>query len=185
MRDERVIFSSSVDSLYRKVLAPSLTPELVDRLRARGLNLHAPLLAAYPLAVWVDCLEDTARTLHPDQPVEQGRRLMGRRMVEGYAQTLVGGAVLTLARVVGPMRSLERMQHNFRSGNNYTETRLTVLGPTQADLWFNEPEPLEGFVDGVLEEGMLRVGVQGFTLHRTRHSPESATYHLEWADRSA
>jgi uncharacterized protein (TIGR02265 family) len=184
MRDERVIFSNTVDSLYRKALAPSLTPELTERLRARGLNLHAPLLAAYPLAVWVECLEDTARTLHPDRTPEQARRMMGRRMIEGYAQTLMGGAVLTLARVVGPMRSLERMQHNFRSGNNFTETRLTVLGPTQADLWFNEPEVLEGFVEGVLEEGLSRIGMQDVRIHRTRHSPEAATYHLEWADRS-
>ncbi|WP_374266670.1 DUF2378 family protein [Corallococcus sp. RDP092CA] len=52
-------------------------------------------------------------------------------------------------------------------------------------IWFNEPQTLEGFVDGTLEEGMLRVGVRGLTLHRTRHSPEAATYHLEWADRSS
>ncbi|NBD08726.1 MULTISPECIES: DUF2378 family protein [Corallococcus] len=180
MRDERVIFSNTVDSLYRKVLMPSLRPELVERLRARGLNLQMPLLAAYPLATWVECLDDTARTLHPDRPLDQARRMLGRRMMEGYSQTLMGGAVLTLARVVGPMRSLERMQHNFRSANNFTETRLTVLGPAQVDIWFNEPDLMEGFVDGVLEEGLLRIGVRSLNLHRTRHSPEAITYHLEW-----
>jgi uncharacterized protein (TIGR02265 family) len=183
MRDERVIFGNTVDSLYRKVLFPQLSPALLERLRGRGMDLRAPLLAAYPLHTWVDCLDDAARTLHPEQPLDAARRLLGRRMIEGYAQTLMGGAVLTLARVVGPMRSLERMQHNFRSGNNYTETRLTVLGATAVDLWFNEPESLEGFVEGVLEEGLLRIGVRGLTLHRTRHTPDACTYHLEWADR--
>ncbi|RKH14628.1 DUF2378 family protein [Corallococcus sp. CA053C] len=183
MRDERVIFGNTVDSLYRKTLLPHLPPALVERLRGRGLDLKAPLLAAYPLATWVECLDDVGRTLHPDQPLDVARRLLGKRMIEGYAETLMGGAVLALARVVGPVRSLERMQHNFRSGNNFTETRLTVLGPTAADLWFNEPERMEGFAEGVLEEGLLRIGVHGLTLHRTRHSPDAVTYHLEWTAR--
>ncbi|RKG84137.1 DUF2378 family protein [Corallococcus terminator] len=185
MRDERVIFGNTVDSLYRKTLLPHLPPALMTRLRARGLDPQAPLLAAYPLATWVECLDDVGRTLHPAEPLDVARRLLGRRMIEGYAQTLMGGAVLTLAKVVGPMRSLERMQHNFRSGNNFTETRLTVLGATQVDLWLNEPDMMEGFAEGVLEEGLLRIGVQGLTLHRTRHSPDAVTYHLEWAARAS
>lgn len=184
MSDERVIFGNTVDGLYRKTLARDMTPELRVRLRELGLDLDAPLLAAYPHPTWVRCLDELGRSLYPDRTLEAARRQLARRWVEGYAQTLVGAAVMTLARVVGPMRSLERMTHNFRSGNNFTETRLTVLGPATADLWFNEPESTEGFVEGVLEEGLLRIGVQGLAIHRTRHGPDACTYHLQWADRS-
>jgi uncharacterized protein (TIGR02265 family) len=134
--------------------------------------------------VWVRCLDEVTRALVPDRPMDVARRLLARRWIEGYAQTLVGAAVLTLARVVGPMRSLERMTHNFRSGNNFTETRLTVLGASSVDLWFNEPESTEGFVEGVLEEGLLRIGVKGLAIARTRHGPDACTYHLQWNDPS-
>ncbi|MBJ6763023.1 DUF2378 family protein [Myxococcaceae bacterium JPH2] len=183
--DERVIFGNTVDSLYRKTLARDLSPDLRRRLREFGMDVEAPLLAAYPHPVWVKCLDEVSQALYPGVPTDVARRQLARRWIEGYAQTLVGAAVLTLARVVGPMRSLERMTHNFRSGNNFTETRLTVLGASSADLWFNEPEATEGFVEGVLEEGLVRIGVKGLTLARTRHGPDACTYHLQWTHPSS
>lgn len=180
MSNERVIFGNTVDSLYRRTLDKDLPQELRARLKTLGMDLDAPLQAAYPHAVWVRCLDEVGRTLHPELPLEGARRQLARRMIEGYAQTVMGAAVLTMARVLGPMRSLGRMTHNFRSGNNFTETRLTVVGPKSADLWFNEPEATEGFVEGVLEEGLERIGVKGLTITRTRQGPESCTYRVQW-----
>ncbi|MCP3097507.1 DUF2378 family protein [Myxococcus sp. K15C18031901] len=185
MSQERVIFGNTVDSLYLKTLDRDLSYELRSQLRTLGMDLDGPLQAAYPHTVWVACLDEVGRTLYPDRPLEDARRQLARRMIEGYAQTVMGAAVLTLARVLGPMRSLGRMTHNFRSGNNFTETRVTVVTPTTAELWFNEPEATEGFVEGVLEEGLHRIGVRGLTITRTRHDPESCTYRLEWYDPSA
>ena len=185
MSNERVIFGNTVDSLYRRTLDGALPPELRARLKTLGMDLDAPLLAAYPHAVWVRCLDETGRSLYPDLSLDEARRQLARRMIEGYAQTLMGAAVLAMARVLGPMRSLGRMTHNFRSGNNFTETRLTVVGPATADLWFNEPEATEGFVEGVLEEGLRRIGVQGLLITRTRQGPESCTYRVQWDDPSA
>ncbi|MFP2931974.1 DUF2378 family protein [Pyxidicoccus sp. 3LG] len=184
MSEERVIFGNTVDSLYRRTLDGDLKPELRARLKELGMDLDAPILAAYPHAVWVQCLDETGRALHPGLPLDQARRQLARRMIEGYAQTLMGAAVLAMARVLGPMRSLGRMTHNFRSGNNFTETRLEVLGPNVADLWFNEPEVTEGFVEGVLEEGLQRVGVKGLLITRARQGPESCTYRVQWDDAS-
>lgn len=184
MGHERVIFGNTVDSLYRRTLDGDLRPELRARLKGLGIDLDAPLLAAYPHAVWVACLDEVGRALHPDVPLDEARRRLACRMIEGYAQTLMGAAVLAMARVLGPMRSLGRMTHNFRSGNNFTETRLTVVGPSAADLWFNEPEDTEGFVEGVLEEGLRRIGVRGLTLTRNRQGPDSCTFRVQWDDAS-
>lgn len=180
MSTERVIFGNTVDSLYRRTLDKDLPQELRARLKTLGLDLDAPLQAAYAHDVWVRCLDEVGRALHPDLPLEAARRKLARRMIEGYAQTVMGAAVLTMARVLGPMRSLGRMTHNFRSGNNFTETRLTVVDPSTADLWFNEPEATEGFVEGVLEEGLHRIGVKGLTITRNRQGPESCTYRVHW-----
>ncbi|WP_338867617.1 DUF2378 family protein [Myxococcus stipitatus] len=185
MSQERVIFGNTVDSLYLKTLDKDLSYELRNELRELGMDLDGPLQAAYPHSVWVRCLDTVGRALYPQKPLAEARRLLARRMIEGYAQTVMGAAVLTLARVLGPMRSLGRMTHNFRSGNNFTETRVTVVSPTTAELWFNEPEATEGFVEGVLEEGMHRIGVRGLSISRTRHDAESCTYRLEWYDPSA
>ncbi|MCP3164014.1 DUF2378 family protein [Myxococcus qinghaiensis] len=185
MSQERVIFGNTVDSLYLKTLDRDLSYELRNQLRELGMDLDAPLQAAYPHTVWVRCLDEVGRALYPEKPLEEARRRLARRMIEGYAQTVMGSAVLTLARVLGPMRSLGRMTHNFRSGNNFTQTRVNVVNPTTAELWFNEPEVTEGFVEGVLEEGLHRIGVRGLTISRTRHDAESCTYRIEWYDPSA
>jgi uncharacterized protein (TIGR02265 family) len=184
MSTERVIFGNTVDSLYRRTLDGALPRELRARLKSLGLDLDAPLQAAYPHDVWVQCLDETGRALYPGLRLDEARRQLARRMIEGYAQTVMGAAVLAMARVLGPMRSLGRMTHNFRSGNNFTETRLTVVGPAAADLWVNEPESTEGFVEGVLEEGLQRIGVRGLTLSRERNGPESCTYRVQWDDPS-
>jgi uncharacterized protein (TIGR02265 family) len=53
---------------------------------------------------------------------------------------------------------LLRSQKNFRSGNNYTEVRLTDVSPTAVDVWFNETdEVLRHFTSGLVLAGM-RVG---------------------------
>ena len=35
-------------------------------------------------------------------------------------------------------KCIERMQRNFRTDNNYVETRFQQFGPEHVELWFNE-----------------------------------------------
>ncbi len=72
---------------------------------------------------------------------------------------------------------LQRSQKNFRSGNNYTEVRLTDVSPTVVDVWFNETDDvLRHFTVGLVLAGMRAGGAvepqadihladsQGFTI---------------------
>lgn len=40
---------------------------------------------------------------------------------------------LRLLQVLGPRRTLQRAQKNFRTGNNYTEVRFSDVSPTEMD----------------------------------------------------
>jgi len=108
MSTERVIFGNTVDSLYRRTLDKDLPQELRARLKTLGLDLDAPLQAAYAHDVWVRCLDEVGRTLHPDLSLEAARRKLARRMIEGYAQTVMGAAVLNVENACATSSSAVR-----------------------------------------------------------------------------
>jgi uncharacterized protein (TIGR02265 family) len=82
--------------------------------------------------------------------------------------------------VLGPRRTLQRAQKNFRTGNNYSEVRVSDVSPTEMELWFNETDDvLRHFTVGLVLAGMRAGGAdepqvrltdvdaKGFTLRAT------------------
>src|SRR5262245_40477398 len=122
---EKLVFDHTLEAMFQRALGALVTPALKEKLRKEGLDLDRKLLPAYPFETWARCLDITAQILHPHLPQAKSLRLLGEQLVEGYRQTFVGSAVLGVLRVLGPRRMLRRTQQHFRSGNNYTEVRLT------------------------------------------------------------
>ncbi len=177
---ERLVFSHTVEGLFRRGLAGRLSPELNEQLRKAGLDLDRPLLPAYPLETWLRCVSLAAQVLYPNEPRELALRHVGERMVDGYLETTMGSAMFGLLRLLGPHRTLGRMQKNFRSANNYTEVRLTELGPREADLWMNEPGMLRYFMEGILLAGLRGAGTPDVRVELRHFDDTSVTYRLSW-----
>lgn len=100
--------------------------------------------------------------------------------MRGYVETLLGRAMVQVMKVVGPRRSLERMQRNFRTGSNYIETRFTSLGKGQAELWFNDVSGIPDFYAGVMSAGgrLAAAGNVRVTVHPS--TDESCRFLVEW-----
>ena len=94
---------------------------------------------------------------------------LGRVFFGGYTSTVIGQAMLTMMRLIGPKRSLERMQRNFRTGGNYIETRFRELGPNHVELWFNEVNGMPSYVQGIIEAGAEQIGARNV---RVEYRPE-------------
>ncbi len=173
-----VVFSQAVEGLLRAI-GSRLDDTAKDKLRALGLDPRARLEPAYQLAVWTEVMRYGATLVAPGKPASEQMFELGRRFIEGYAETLVGKAMLTAIRVFGPRRTLERMSRNFRSGNNYTETKLEPVGPTEFKLWFNEVKEPE-FYRGMLSAGVERAGAKGLEVKTVSHDATGATFSIRW-----
>ncbi len=133
-RPQEVVFEQAVEGLLRNALRGKVTPALQERLLRLGVNVEGRLAPAYPRETWEQILIVAREEVFPDEPVEVGMRELGRLVVDGFAATLVGKALRSLVRVIGPMRTLERMTRNLRAAGNYNETRVTPRGPRACEI---------------------------------------------------
>lgn len=156
MSEQPVIFASAYEAL-RRVLGDRLDDEVRRRFKAHGVDVERPP-PAVPLSTWLASLEATMATLWPDLPPDRAAWELGAAVMRGYAGTLLGRALLQMAKVIGPKRSLERMARNLRSTNNYSETKLTEVGPHRFELWINLVVHPEYFC-GLLTVGLELIGV--------------------------
>jgi uncharacterized protein (TIGR02265 family) len=174
-----MMFSQAVDGLVR-ALGEHLDEPAKDTLRELGLDLRRPLEPGYPLETWFKVMRFGAGLIAPGRPEAEQFELLGRRFVDGYEQTLVGRALLASMRVLGPRRMLERMNRNFRSGNNYTETQLVPRGPNDFELSFNQVKSPE-FYRGMLLAGLGRTGATGLAIQLVRHDDQGTTFRVTWS----
>lgn len=162
MSDERLWFDQAIEGLWLRALGGRVTPALRASLKDAGLDLDR-LLPGYPAATVARCVKLTAAALFPGQPEDDALREVGRLFLTGYQQTLIGRAVLQVLKLIGPRRSLQRMQTNFRSVN-YVKTRFTELGPTRAEVWFNHVDGMPAYFAGIIEQGGVLSGAKAVTV---------------------
>jgi uncharacterized protein (TIGR02265 family) len=177
---EQVVFAHSVEGLFVRALGGEVPPALADQLRGLGIDLSKKLLPAYPVALWNRVLEATAQTLYPGEPFDQAGRQLGARMMEGYRATLVGQAVLALAKIIGPRRALLRSRQNWRSGNNYSEVRVEELAPTDFRLGFNEAGISRWVTQGLLQAGLTFAGAKACTVEVVTFTETDVVYRITW-----
>ncbi len=157
---EPLDFEHVFEGLFSRGLRSQLSDELRAALKAQGLDLSQRLRPAYPSAVLLGCIGVAAKMLYPELPHGEGVRHIGRAFFRGYVDTMIGRAMLGLLWLIGPRRTLERMERNFRTGNNYIETRFKTLAPQHVELWFNVEGDLALYCQGILEEGAAMIGAK-------------------------
>lgn len=176
---EKLVFSHSVEGFLRAV-RPVLDGSLKEELLALGIDTTKPLLPAYPVDVLRHALVAGARRLSPSLSQDAALVALGRRFVEGYSETLVGRALKTAIRLVGPARTLDRLARQFRTGNNYSESKVTQHAPGKALLWCNEvshPSYYVGLVSGALEVA----GGKDVKVTLSRLDTDGAFFDIEWS----
>jgi uncharacterized protein (TIGR02265 family) len=178
--ESELVFQQSVEGLFQIGLKGQVTPELVARLRAAGLDLARPLAPAYSREVWERCLQVTAELLWRGEPPERAYHRLGRCLIEGFAETLMGRALVGIVRLVGPRRTLERMTRNLRSGCNYSATHVTDAGPAEVLLWVNEARLPPAYVAGLLEATLAFAGARGVDIQVHARDKNGCTYRVRW-----
>jgi len=175
---DKLIFAQTFEGLLR-ALGPRLDARMADELRKAGIDPAAELKPAYPLSVFQQMIRLVGEAVAPDQPADAQTFAAGRAFMDGYAQTMVGRAMLGMMRVIGPRRSLERLSRQFRTGNNFSETTLRELGDGEYELWVNQVS-LPGFYRGIITAGLERAGAKDVTVDLATHADTAATFRIRW-----
>lgn len=177
---ERLVFEQTFEGLFITGLRSRLSPGLREALKADGLDLGQKLRPAYPLEVWTRCCLTAAKTLHPSVPLEDGLRLLGEAVVEGFAAGFLGRAVLGMVRVLGPARALARTRQNFRSGNNYSEATVTPVSDTRYEVWMNEAGPTRYVCQGIMLAGLREAKTPDVKVVVSRYDDAAVWFDVSW-----
>ncbi len=110
----RLIFSGSVEALL-KAARGRVSPATEGKLKSMGFGFERKLEPAYPAEKWAEAVHLVSAELFPNDPVDIQHNKLGRLTVKQFADTVMGKAMFTAAKVFGARRSLQRMTHNLRT----------------------------------------------------------------------
>jgi uncharacterized protein (TIGR02265 family) len=177
--EKQLVFEHAVEGLVR-TLSGKLTPRLEERLKGYGLDLTTKRMPAYTYVQWKAFVATAREELYGGLTEVEGYRRLGQLFVGAYFETIMGRAVSGIVRLLGPRRALERATQNFRSGNNFTETRLTQLEPAHFEFWINAVEH-PAFIQGVLLQGLTVAGAKDAKVEVQEFDGTACTFRVSWA----
>lgn len=172
MSDEPLAFSSMVEGL-RRAMGNQVDEAAHRRFEELGIPMRGKMQPTYPRDAWMRVSLYAGQLLNPMLSPEAQRVALGRRFVQGYAETIVGKVLLTAMRIIGPRRALLRLERSFRTGNNYSRAtfRETPAGLELDVLGTPYPEWYEGMV----RESLAITGAKEIELTVLTYEPPAVT----------
>lgn len=145
-----------VDGVFKRVLAPDLTPALISQLAEAGVDVSTPAPPSYPRQTWYRAVELTAQALYPEQPLATQLRKLGAHLIEALQERhVIKGPWLSMARFMGPRRALKQaMDFTDRSPIKLT---ITERSKTEFEIAVDDREQPD-FLAGLLEAAIEMLG---------------------------
>lgn len=179
--EQRLVFSHTVEGLFAQAMKGRVTDRLKARLKSEAqLDLDKKIEPAIPLTRWNRCVELCAEELFGELPLEAALQKIGYLHTRGYFETFIGRALSGVLKVIGPARALARMDRSFRSGNNYSEAKVTELAPRHFRFWCNDLGLARFVVLGVLSAGAEVAGAKNLKSEVTHFDDQGCTIELKW-----
>ncbi|MFO0600006.1 MAG: DUF2378 family protein [Myxococcaceae bacterium] len=150
---EGVVFRHSVEALLNQVIKRR---NLMTPGELREFNLEKPRDVGRD--DWERLLRLLARKLTPDGTEAAGLEVLGREILIGYFDGLVGRGVFMVLKLLGPRRALLRMAENFETADNMTKVYPKELSPTHIELLFNDIGKMPTYVRGILIYALGELG---------------------------
>jgi uncharacterized protein (TIGR02265 family) len=172
-----LVFSQTVEGLLKALSPMSATSK--QKLAAIGVDPDQRLEPAYTREKWLELMHLACDIHAPGRELEPASYELGRRFMAAYTEGLVGKAMMTALRVIGPKRALERMSRNFRTGNNFSETRLVERSPGSYELWCSHAT-IAGWYQGIIEAGLALAGAHEVKATLLRRENGGAVFQVEW-----
>jgi len=177
-----VVFDHTVEGLFLISLQGRLSAVAAARLRAEGLDLSKKLQPAYAFETWRKCLEVAVTDLYGRLPKAEGYRRLGHDVVQGMCKTVIGKAMVGVARLLGPLRALRRLDHNLHSADNYVRASLTELSSNWCEVSINEVMDQPGYYQGILEACLEISGAKSIRVELIGREGRGASFLVQWQE---
>jgi uncharacterized protein (TIGR02265 family) len=180
----RYIYQVAVEAFFLRAMQGRLDAAAKARLREAGLSLDEPLLSVYPAEVFNRCLAIAAAAAYPSAPAQEALFKVGLDHIDAFVQTYPGKMMAALARQIAPRMILEYSATFIRLGNNFTESRSRVIGPTHSELWLNDVGEVQDWYRGVVQRGLEVANLTGVEVRALPGTqPPATTFDVTWAGR--
>ena len=181
---DRYIYAVAVESFFVRAMAGKIDAAGKARLREAGIALDEPFLSVYPAEVFHRCVGVAAGLAYPALEPGEAQFRAGCDHIDGFVQSYPGKMMAALARQIDPRTILEYTATFIRLGNNFTETRARVLGPTHVEVWINDVGEVPGWYRGIVQRGLEVSNVRGVEVRALASAPApGATFEVTWVSR--
>jgi uncharacterized protein (TIGR02265 family) len=181
---DRYIYQVAVEAFFLRAVAGRLDDATKARIRAAGIVVDEPLLSVYPADVFHRSVAIAAGALYPSLAPEEAQYRAGKDHIDAFIQSYPGKMMAALARQIDPRMILEYTATFIRLGNNFTESRVRVVGPNAEEVWVNDVGDVPGWYRGIVERGLEVANVRGVEVRSVPGPPPpAATYLVTWTGR--
>ena len=174
---ERLAFPAAIEGVV-KGLGPLVTERTKQRLAEAGLDLHhiPPAIPAERMPVYFKAI---ALDIWPDLAEDERIRLLGLHFIRGWQHTLLGRAASAFLKLIGPHRSLSRLDRAFRTSDNYTQATYELVHEHEVLLHISDVDGLPTYWVGLLSGSLEFLGLEG-TVELERFPKPGASYRCTW-----
>lgn len=171
------VYEHTVEGLFFKALTSRITPSLAAQLKELGIDVRGKPRSV-PHQQWVQALKLASELF--EGPEDERFRQLGQAVMLRHEETVMGRAVITVMRMMGPKRVLGKINTTLRSGNNYIQASLA---PTSATSWEGQVNECNGnphYIAGVVEQGLRISGAKSPQVLVSGFDGHSATFQISW-----
>lgn len=181
--DTEIVYESTVDVLFRRALKSRMTERCRARLKEAGIDVDAPLKPKYPRLTFIRGLTIVSEELFPDLPRDKALFEVGGLVFTHFTETVVGRTALTIMKILGPRRTLNRMTESYRSSNNFMEARVTERAPTHVELWLSQCSGVPTYYLGGIYRAFTLMGVQGLDVRVKLIERDACVLAISWQEK--
>ena len=150
--------SSVFEGLFVRGLEPH--SQLARALAAEGYNPKCPEVE-YPVLTWKRCVALARDLVYGELSDAEAYRLLGRKLTEGFSDTLVGRVAAVAIPMLGASRVVERLpRYLAMMGRPDLDVQLVSLGERTRRVTLPDCHNRPEFIAGALEVALERAHVQ-------------------------
>lgn len=178
---EGVVFRHAAESFLTNVVKRNglLTPEFAAELLGIGFDVNKP--RDTEASVWISLLRKTAKRLSPDAPESEALERVGREMLRGLFDTLVGRGMLMVMKLLGPRKALLQIAESYKTSDTITKVTTAELSPTHVKLSFNSVGGVPTYVRGLLAEAMDVLKVKNGVITFLERADGGTDFEVKWS----
>ncbi|MBK7861073.1 MAG: DUF2378 family protein [Archangiaceae bacterium] len=180
MADEKLHNRDAVINMLEANRA-RLGPRIRERLRNEAGIDEAALKPNYSLAEHDAMVKVFAEELYPGRPLEEATFEVGRSLLANYGRGVLGRALFSVIRLVGPIRILKRVPEYYRMTNNFAEVTISVTGPKSYDLEHNEIGGYPHYMRGSMQGSGELIGLTGYSVELLEYDGHRGRFRVSWS----